>query len=432
MPAPHIDRAGHAAEWGQQLIANVELREWDVPSADADISALTEFALTFDGYAAVGEEETFAMHQAVLDRLHRDMPPGSDLTELRTALFCCQRGWHWEGQPPYEGELDDARAIVAACRDVARRHSRPGWFKAAESKRQADLAHERWGTCGPVLPPDLVLENLDVAVRASAVTQFQHRGIKWWRGRRDVPRVAGPTGYLNSSQVACVNHLEPARLDRELASAILHAVDPGIVDAVEIEDEGFVAYEWIGLDDHLREGRERQRRVRGANVTSLDALMVGVRADRERVVVGIEWKYQESYPGTLKVVSSHGTDRAATYAPHLSHPDSPIVSCRADEVHWDPFDQLMRQTLFLWRMCQANELGVVDWRHVWVVPRGNTALLRHGQREGRTTWLDDGWRRMLHEPERFSVMSPSALMQSIPDGPQGRQWRWRLAERYLT
>jgi hypothetical protein len=52
-----------------------------------------------------------------------------------------------------------------------------------------------------------------------------------------------PTGHLNSSQVACVNHLEPARLDSQLARSVARNVDETFVDALPVEDGGFVAYE---------------------------------------------------------------------------------------------------------------------------------------------------------------------------------------------
>jgi hypothetical protein len=134
-------------------------------------------------------------------------------------------------------------------------------------------------------------------VRETALAYFTRHRIKWWTSRWDVgrPKLQGvglPTGHLNSSQVACVNHLEPARVDRELARRVARNVGVTFVDVQPVEDGGFVAYEWIGKDNYLDEPGAR---VRGANITSLDGLMYAERGDGTRVLIVIEWKYLESY-----------------------------------------------------------------------------------------------------------------------------------------
>jgi hypothetical protein len=59
-----------------------------------------------------------------------------------------------------------------------------------------------------------------------------------------------------------------------------------------VEDGGFLAYEWIGEKNYLRE----RGQTRGANRTSLDALMVA-EAEGQRLLLLIEWKYTEDYRG---------------------------------------------------------------------------------------------------------------------------------------
>jgi hypothetical protein len=50
-----------------------------------------------------------------------------------------------------------------------------------------------------------------------------------------------PTDHLNS-QVAAVNHLEPARLGASVATRLLTHVDLALEEPLLVEDGGFVAY----------------------------------------------------------------------------------------------------------------------------------------------------------------------------------------------
>lgn len=156
-------------------------------------------------------------------------------------------------------------------------------YPSQEHKRLVEYARKTWKVEGHVLPYEVAAETLHVSVRETALAYFKRHRIKWWTSRWDVvrPRLQGdvaglPTGHLNSSQVACVNHLEPARVDRELARRVVQNAGETFVDAQPVEDGGFVAYEWIGKDNHLGEPGAR---VRGANITSLDGLMCAERVD---------------------------------------------------------------------------------------------------------------------------------------------------------
>jgi hypothetical protein len=150
-------------------------------------------------------------------------------------------------------------------------------YRSRERRRLTEYAWNTWRVEGYVLPYELAVETLHESLRETALAYFKQHKIKWWTSPWDTGRpaldkdAAGlPTGHLNSSQVACVNHLEPARLDRELARRVARNVDEAFVDVRPVEDGGFVAYEWIGERDYLGEPGPR---VRGANITSLDGLM---------------------------------------------------------------------------------------------------------------------------------------------------------------
>jgi hypothetical protein len=93
-------------------------------------------------------------------------------------------------------------------------------FPDAEAKR-VQHSPSCFGVCpcnGVRLPDELREQTLHPCGRDSALRFFNANGIRWWtytdeRGDR-------PTSLLRSSQVACVNHLEPGRLNERLAIAL--------------------------------------------------------------------------------------------------------------------------------------------------------------------------------------------------------------------
>jgi hypothetical protein len=173
--------------------------------------------------------------------------------------------------------------------------------------------------------------------------------------------------------------------------------------------------------------------VRGANITSLDALMCGQRADGTCVLIVIEWKYLESYGPESVATSARGTDRVATYRPLLERADCPI---RVDDVNWlffEPYYQLMRQTLLAWQMVEHGEFGASDWLHVHIVPELNVALR---QSKAAPDLVGDSmaskWRSVLTRPERYLLLTPTELLVGVDADDRWPGWRWWLAERYLT
>jgi hypothetical protein len=146
-------------------------------------------------------------------------------------------------------------------------------FQRDELERLGLLAQEEWAVAGHVIPYEVANETMHQSIRQSALGYFKRHDIKWWTSRYDKrakDEPSRPTGHLNSSQVACVNHLEPARIDAAVATKVIANVEPNLA-AVPVDD-GFLDYEWIGADSYLG---EKGPRTRGAHVTSLDALMCG-------------------------------------------------------------------------------------------------------------------------------------------------------------
>jgi hypothetical protein len=311
-------------------------------------------------------------------------------------------------------------------------------YQSQERKRLIEYAWKGWQVEGHILPYEVAAETLHEGVRESALAYFAKHKIKWWTSRWDVGRpklqddqVGLPTGHLNSSQVACINHLEPARLERKLARSIAHNLDETLVDVQPVEDGGFLAYEWIGKESYLGEPGAR---VRGANITSLDALMCGERADGTRVLIAIEWKYLESYgPGSV-ATSRRGTNRVSTYEPLLDDPACPIKRAEHKRLFVEPYYQLMRQTLLAWQMVEHKEQGTTAWLHVHVVPELNAAL--RGGGGGAAALIGESmaekWRSTLKQPNRYLLLTPTELLAGVDASDQWSGWRQWLQERYLT
>ena len=176
-----------------------------------------------------------------------------------------------------------------------------------------------------------------------------------------------PTGHLLSSQVACVNHLYWLRANQPAATQLLRGISEEFEQA-EVVDDGFVEFEVIGEKNYLGE----RSHTRGANATSIDAVMVARKKSGDKSLVMIEWKYTESYPiGDSKYIPA----RAKIYDPLLDEPDCPIQVEKPEILYYEPFYQLMRQTLLGWQMVKAGEYGCSDYLHLHVIPVKNQELL---------------------------------------------------------
>ena len=202
--------------------------------------------------------------------------------------------------------------------------------------------------------------NLWEGIRADAIEYFKRNSITWDKST-DIP-----TGHLLSSQVACVNHLYWLRQRPDMATAVLRSIDPQITSACRI-DSGFVEFEKVGQEPL----GEESALTRGAYTTSIDAMMVGETLYGKRILYLIEWKYTESYTGESRAEGESGKTRIDAYKKLLSAPQCPITHAPSEDLYYEPFYQLMRQTLLGWEMVRRREYGVEDWRHLHIIPQGN-------------------------------------------------------------
>jgi len=223
---------------------------------------------------------------------------------------------------------DDQRQKATKHRDAIFRDSGGGLF----------LGKER----------DFVLKepslNLWEGIREDAKQYFKKYDIPWWKGGAD-----DPTGHLLSSQIACLNHLYYVRQRKDVATSLLKRVQPQITEAL-IVDTGFVEFEYIGSKQYLPE----KAFMRGANCTSLDAVMLGITSTGEKIMFLIEWKYTEDYKGENLYVPA----RAKVYDDLITCSDGPFVTGAVPKSFYvEPFYQMMRQTLLGWFFVKKGELN---------------------------------------------------------------------------
>lgn len=246
--------------------------------------------------------------------------------------------------------------------------------------------------------------NLWSGIRDAAIEHFGINKILWWPGS-----YKNPTGHLLSSQVACVNHLFALRDQQDLATLLLQSIDNAVVSAEKVYD-GYVEFEFIGWEkQHLKE----KGYTRGANCTSVDAAMIGKKKDGTLCLFLFEWKYVETYVQTNKYIPA----RAKVYDELIMSETSPFRKKSPPVYYYEPFYQLMRQTLLGWMICKNQDRGCTEYHHIHVVPAGNKELsekvtspeLRAIGGEN----ISEVWKGVLADPDRFTSTTPEELMTPL-------------------
>lgn len=248
--------------------------------------------------------------------------------------------------------------------------------------------------------------NIWGGVREDAIDYFRRNGIPFWDSGNE------PTGHLLSSQIACVNHLYFMRQREDIATAILKGIDKTVKTALVMDngkDSGYVDFEVVGLTNYLGE----KLHTRGANSTSVDAVMLAELDNGKRKLFFIEWKYVETYGKTSKAEGDSGQTRIKTYSPLLNHPESPLKLSDIFGLFTEPYYQLMRQTLLAHEMTKAQEYGADSYLHLHVIPKNNTDLKEVNTTSGKLegTTLEETWKNVLKSPELYIAVDPKDLLQ---------------------
>lgn len=163
----------------------------------------------------------------------------------------------------------------------------------------------------------------------------------------------------------------------------------------------------------------------------IDSFMLGKKYNGDKVLILIEWKYTESYPPKSLLFSDSGKNRFEVYQELLENPDCPIKTADSSDLFYEPYYQLMRQTLLGWTMTENNEYGAVDWLHLHIIPEENKELrerITSKNLEGKT--LEESWKLQLKSPEKYIVISPDQFLQPITGLPDTKSLIDYLTNRY--
>ena len=254
-------------------------------------------------------------------------------------------------------------------------------------------------------------KNLWNKIRKPAIDYFTTNKIVWWPGSPN------PSGHLLSSQVSCVNHLFFLRNDMEASLKILQGLDPDFVEVCNDFENGYIGFEVVSNGSYLNEVLPGKKQTRGANCTSVDAMMAGILKNGKKIQVLIEWKYTEFYPKNNKSSGESGTTRKNRYDALITDKDSHI-NCQVDidNLYYEPFYQIMRQTLLAWQMIKnkKNELNADDWLHFDIIPENNLNLrYQVPAPDLLQTGIEEAWKALLKYPAKYNVITPQRLLKPI-------------------
>lgn len=265
--------------------------------------------------------------------------------------------------------------------------------------------------------PDL---NLWTGIREDALHYYKQNKITWWDSGDE------PTGHLLSSQIACINHIYYLRQRQDASTLVLRNIENTIQKAVKI-DTGFVEFEKVGSK---KLGKEKHL-IRGANCTSIDAIMIGENIYGKKILFLIEWKYTESYGSESKLKGESGKRRLEAYKELLYLKDCPISVSNIEALYYEPFYQLMRQTLLGWQMVTRKEYECEDWVHLHVIPDDNKELkntITSPYLKGSN--IEEAWKSVLIEPYRYISIDPKKLIYPIKECLDTKSLLTYLERRY--
>ncbi|MEI6851269.1 MAG: hypothetical protein WCL06_00445 [Bacteroidota bacterium] len=269
--------------------------------------------------------------------------------------------------------------------------------------------------------------NIWGGVRDDAISYFNRYNIPFWDSGVE------PTGHVLSSQIACINHLYFIRQRQDIATIILQEVDKDVKCALQmdngVKDCGYVDFEVIGRKNYLKE----KLHTRGANSTSVDAVMLAEMNNGLKKLFFIEWKYVEQYKSQpSKANGDSGKTRIETYRPLILAEDCPFEFKNIDGLFTEPYYQLMRQTLLANEMTKAEEYGASLYQHLHIIPEENSDLRKVNTANGKLpgTTLHETWTGLLKNPEKYKMVDPKDFIFPAKICNDTISWINYLEQRY--
>jgi hypothetical protein len=286
------------------------------------------------------------------------------------------------------------------------------------------------------LPLDCAEENLFPEIRKTALSYFTDYSIKWHDELKSNP--GKPSNHLCDSQVCCVNFLFPFAKKPHILAEVLKPIFPNLQEMLPIENNQYVAFEWIGMENYLGEKiRGNGKRTRGANFTSADASVIFQTSNGGKQMVLIEWKYTESYSSVNLKFSASCTDRTEIYKPFYLQNDCPLnknLLPSFDSLFYEPFYQLMRQQFLAHEMEKAYELDADIVTVLHIAPAKNTDFhkITSPKLIGLGETAIDVWKRLVKKEDRFISVSTEQFFKILFNNnlPEIQPWCDYIGKKY--
>lgn len=257
---------------------------------------------------------------------------------------------------------------------------------------------------------------------------FKDNDIAWWGDNEEYP-----SGHLLSSQIQCLNFLFALRNDEQATLQLAQLFDADI-DAVLTtlidKEPVYIAFEFTYENEKLL-GENDNGAKRGSMCTSIDAFIVAMKKGK-KVLLPIEWKFTEQYiDGVNKALDGNsGKKRQSRYNELIKNSKQLkwVEGIEQSAYYFEPFYELMRQTLLVEQMVNTNVAD--DFLHIMVAPAENTDLLgkQYDFADGN---LETIWRACLQHQEKFKIVDPKQILELIETLPQYANLAAYLNKRYV-
>lgn len=258
--------------------------------------------------------------------------------------------------------------------------------------------------------------NVYAPIRKDVLAYFKENGIGWWGGSK-------PSGHVLSSQIACLNHLFAIRNDADAVLSVLNNIRDEFTEVLPIPSDktpAYIAFEVVSDHQYLNEDTLN----RGSNCTSIDAFIYARHKSGELWLIPIEWKYTEHYNNQDKSnedrdrepkgSNGKGKKRMSCYNSLITASEQlkTLDEYAGSLYYYEPFYQLMRQTLWAEKMVEnkgKERLQADNYLHVHVIPSENDELLLKKYKVSEKG-MEESWREMLSDQSKYVIIDPKTLM----------------------
>ena len=118
--------------------------------------------------------------------------------------------------------------------------------------------------------------------------------------------------------------------------------------------------------------------------------------------------------------------------------NSPFTNMNLRAYYFEPFYQLMRQTLLAWKLIENQDHSCSEYCHIHVIPDGNMELLdkitspelNKGIADNKEDRMIEAWKSTLKNPDKYIHRSPEEFLEPSRDIIDSKSFISYLEKRY--